>query len=84
MSDERTRMVDEFATPFAKNIELLEVEIDGGVRFLRVRIREGSRFTILDLDPVTAKRWGEGMGVWAALQSVNDTTCVNLDEETGL
>jgi len=84
MNDERTRIIDEFATPFAKNIELLEVEFEDDVRMLRVRIREGSRFTILDLDPVTAKRWGEGLGVWAALQSENDVACDNVDEKTGL
>jgi len=32
---------------------------------LRVRIREGSRFTILDLDPSTAAHWGGAMSAWA-------------------
>ncbi len=65
MSQEQTRPLDKFEAPFAKQIELLEVIHEGGVRLLRVRIREGSRFTILDLDPITAARWGGAMADWA-------------------
>jgi hypothetical protein len=32
--------------------------------FLRVRIREKARFTIFDIDPVTARKWGEAMRRW--------------------
>ena len=65
MSQDQTRSLDKFEAPFAKHIELLEVIHEGGVRLLRVRVREGSRFTILDLDPVTAARWGGAMADWA-------------------
>lgn len=66
MSADDTRLVDAFEAPFGKKIELLEVSLENGVRLLKVRIREGSRFTILDLDPVTARRWGKEMAEWAA------------------
>jgi hypothetical protein len=33
---------------------------------LRIRIREGRRFTIVDLDAETAGRWGNLMAAWAA------------------
>ena len=33
---------------------------------LRVRIREGKRFTIFDVDPVNAALWGKAMQEWAA------------------
>jgi hypothetical protein len=36
---------------------------------LRTRIREGSRFTIFDIDPVTAAQWGKALCDWAASQS---------------
>lgn len=36
----------------------------GGMPLLRVRIREKSRFTIFDLDPITARAWGEAMRRW--------------------
>ncbi len=52
-----------------EEIELQEVEHDaGGMRLLRVRIRERKRFTILDIDPATAKAWGAAMQAWAAGQ----------------
>lgn len=38
----------------------------GGVPFLRIRIRENKRFTIFDVDPASARLWGELMQTWAA------------------
>jgi hypothetical protein len=32
---------------------------------LRTRIREGSRFTVFDIDPDTARAWGEALVAWA-------------------
>jgi len=32
---------------------------------MRVRIREIKRFTIFDIDPITARRWGQAMLDWA-------------------
>ena len=66
MTSGRTQSLDRFQAPFGKQVELLEVTLEDGVRLLQVRIREGSRFTILDLDPVTASRWAAGMDAWAA------------------
>lgn len=55
-----------FDVPLGRQeIELAEVAHDaGGMPFLRVRIREKARFTIFDIDPVTARRWGEAMRQW--------------------
>ena len=52
-----------FTVPLGRqDTELQEVVHDaGGMRLLRVRIREKSRFTIFDVDPVTARLWGEAM-----------------------
>ena len=33
---------------------------------LRTRIREGSRFTVFDIDPLTARQWGEALLAWRA------------------
>ena len=38
----------------------------GGLSLLRVRIREGRRFTVFDIDPASARRWAEAMSQWAA------------------
>lgn len=52
-----------------QEIELQEVAHDaGGMRLLRVRIRERSRFTIFDVDPLTARRWSDAMRRWSDAQ----------------
>jgi hypothetical protein len=52
-----------------QEIELQQVDyIHGGMSLLRVRIREGKRFTIFDIDPVTAGEWGAAMQSWGAEQ----------------
>jgi len=49
-----------------QEIELQQiVHAEGGMPLLRIRIREGKRFTIFDVDPLTAKHWGEAMQHWA-------------------
>lgn len=64
-------------TPVAKlrvplggqEIELQQIAFEaGGLPLLRVRIREKSRFTIFDIDPLTAAQWGQAMLDWAAQQ----------------
>jgi len=65
MNSGHNTAIDAFQVPFAKQIELIEVEEEGGVKMLKIRIREGARFTLVDLDPVSAKRWGEAMVAWA-------------------
>lgn len=50
-----------------QEIELQQIEFDGGgLPLLRTRIREGSRFTVFDIDPVTAAAWGRALLAWAA------------------
>jgi type II secretory pathway component HofQ len=57
-----------FRNPFGnQEIELQEVVYEGGgTPMLRLRIRErGARFTIFDIDPITAKFWADEMLKWA-------------------
>jgi len=52
-----------------QEIELQQIDFDGGgMSLLRTRIREGSRFTVFDIDPVTAQQWGEALLQWAREQ----------------
>ena len=52
-----------------QQLELQEiVHADGAMPLLRVRIREGKRFTVLDIDPASARHWGEAMIAWAGRQ----------------
>ena len=49
-----------------QRIDLQEVDFGaGGMRLLRVRIREGRRFTVLDIDAQSARDWGNAMLAWA-------------------
>jgi hypothetical protein len=38
------------------------------MNLLRTRIREKSRFTVFDIDPITAQQWGEALLAWARAQ----------------
>jgi hypothetical protein len=52
-----------------QEIELQQIDYDGGgMSLLRIRIREGSRFTVFDIDPSTARQWAQAMAGWAAAQ----------------
>ena len=49
-----------------QEIELQQVDHDaGGMSLLRTRIREKSRFTVFDIDPITAEAWGRALLDWA-------------------
>jgi hypothetical protein len=52
-----------------QDIELQQIDFDGGgMSLLRTRIREQSRFTVFDIDPVTAELWGQALLDWARAQ----------------
>jgi hypothetical protein len=38
------------------------------MNLLRTRIREKSRFTVFDIDPLTAEKWGHALLAWARAQ----------------
>lgn len=54
------------ASPYRQEIELQHVIHRADYVTLRVRIREMKRFTIFDIDPRTAKIWGQALLDWAA------------------
>jgi hypothetical protein len=60
--------LDKFRVPIGnQEIELQQIAYEaGGMPLLRLRIREHTRFTIFDIDPLTAERWGRQMLEWAA------------------
>jgi len=68
---DKTLSLDQFTCPFGgQQIELLQVDYEaGGMPLLRLRIRErGARFTIFEIDPGTAERWGRVMLDWSQTQ----------------
>ena len=53
-----------------QEIELQQIDYrHGGLSLLRVRIREGRRFTIFDIDVQTAATWGGAMLEWSRRQA---------------
>ncbi|HUJ85416.1 MAG TPA: hypothetical protein VLX30_01030 [Burkholderiales bacterium] len=69
----QTRHLASFCVPLGGQlIELQQIEhARGGMALMRVRIREGRRFTVFDIDPASARAWGEAMLEWAAQQNVS-------------
>lgn len=65
MTDEIIRPLDEFPAPYGRQVKLEAVEYESGLRMLRLRIREGKRFTVMDLDEDTARHWAAIMRDWA-------------------
>ena len=59
-------MLCKFAAPYGREVSLENVEYESGMRILRIHIREGRRFTVMDLDEDTAMRWGAEMRDWAS------------------
>jgi hypothetical protein len=52
-----------------QEIELQQIDSEaGGMSLLRTRIREKSRFTVFDIDPITAEQWGQALLQWARTQ----------------
>ena len=62
--------LDKFVLPIGKQaIELQQIVYEsGGMPLLRVRIREGSRFTVFDIDRDSARRWARVMTEWSLTQ----------------
>ena len=62
--------LEKFRVPLGgQEIALQQVDhAAGGMSLLRVRIKEGSRFTVFDIDPATAENWGRAMQDWARTQ----------------
>jgi len=66
----RTTSLAKLRAPLGgQEIELQQVDLDaGGMSLLRTRIREKSRFTVFDIDPLTAEAWGQALLRWAESQ----------------
>lgn len=62
--DSTVTALDKFIAPYGREITLENVEYINGTSVLRIRIREGSRFTVLDINPETASLWAGVMNEW--------------------
>jgi len=71
MSQEQKTELAMIDAPYNKQIKLEDMAFDGGMNLLRLTIKEGSRFTQLDLDPGTARDLAQNIIEWAN-KHVND------------
>ncbi len=65
MSGEERGPVETIDAPYGRRIGLQPVAYESGLRLLRVTIREGRRFTVIEIDAETARRWAAAMNGWA-------------------
>ncbi len=81
MSGDQITDLGTIDAPYGRQIVLQEVAYASGMTLLRLRIREGTRFTILELDAKSAGRWARIMSVWATDQSNKkpSTTATDLE-----
>lgn len=57
--------IDKFSAPYGKEVTLENVTYENDMRVFRIHIREGNRFTVMDLDAQTASKWASVMKTWA-------------------
>ena len=66
MIDEQVTEIASLEAPYGKQIVLQNVAYENGTAVLRVRVREGNRFTIFDLDKNTTDQIAGLMSNWSA------------------
>lgn len=54
---ENVETLEAMALPFNKQVEFQKVTYENNFTMLRLRFREGKRFTMVDLDPDSARHW---------------------------
>jgi len=55
--------------PYGREVRMEEVVYESGMRLLRMRMREGKRHTIIDIDAQSAAAWSKVLGDWASASS---------------
>jgi len=55
---EKLTEIAEIELPYRRQARLREVEFDGGMKMIRLVLREGRRITQVDLDADSARRLG--------------------------
>jgi len=68
MSDEY-REIANYDLPYSRKAELREVTFDGGMKMLRLVLREGRRITQVDLDADAAMALSDAMGDWGRVNA---------------
>ena len=67
--EEKVTELKAIEAPYGKKFVFQEVVYENGTRILRMRIREGTRFTVIDLDNNSASQLADVMSTWSAGES---------------
>lgn len=65
MNNDEQSLIEEFEAPYNRTVKIENVAHESGMQMLRLHIREGRRFTIMDLDKETALKMGKCLLTWA-------------------
>jgi len=55
--------------PYGREVRMEEIVYESGMRLLRMRMREGKRHTIIDVDAESAAAWSKMLGDWSSVSS---------------
>ena len=72
MIGETVTRLDNFVAPYGREVTLENVAYENGMRVLRIHIREGNRFTVMDINDAIASQWGDAMSTWARQAPAQD------------
>ncbi|ROR32178.1 DUF6967 family protein [Inmirania thermothiophila] len=67
-AEQEIRDLGRLQAPYGREVQVRELVYDNGFRMLRLIIREGRRFTTVDLDPVSARAWAALLQRWTEAQ----------------
>jgi hypothetical protein len=65
MIESTVTRLDKLIAPYGREITLENIDYENGMRVLRIHIREGNRFTVMDINEEVASQWGDIMREWA-------------------
>ena len=66
MTDSVKTPLGEIEAPYGRRIRFDDVAYESGLKMLRLTVREGARYTVLEIDAATASLWAEKLMAWAA------------------
>ncbi|MGE3642443.1 MAG: hypothetical protein AB7F96_01175 [Beijerinckiaceae bacterium] len=69
MSETEKTPIATIEAPYSRDIRIEEVRYESGMKLMRLTIREGRRYTILEIDRPTAAQWAAAMAGWASAES---------------
>jgi len=64
MTEPTTELLHEINAPYARRLRIKNVSHDSGMNMIQLEIKEGHRFTMVDLDPASATELKNQLEAW--------------------